>query len=506
MPVYVQHQVLGNIDDVFDAEAIWRAPGLALFSRRPLLRDLLERSPREQRGRAPVRCFSHVSITLPQEAVDDDRHLTRGARARDLAQMLRELHQKDFGDLLGDEDVRYDIHGDEALQPGEIEVRFGHAVYLPAPEEQVLYHVTASLDGASWHQVCPIHMYQRLAVLGAEGESVSHAVPQWPFGPVGALVLINDGPDAPLEIQVRPRHALDCRYDPLHGCHVVRLHGDGGPRLLLRVHKHGVPVNAGAPAASAGVWKLRPQPGQEHPASDATAVPPPAARAATATVEQDATYAPVMKQTATLVALALPRLSRYRETGAARLDLAFDRTLNLGTHDPVIRFQVNEADCVSVVTADGEQVIHGLATFAPTGGKKIALTPAPAPMADRYCALLSLPEPRVAAIAGGAPLTFGRASPALAQLRLLDAPGFLQSAEGVLQGADRLGLSRQAFSVQAAEGGYAVVRLAPTQALFHLDANLRFVAAITMATAEQPYRLPAGHHLVAGHYVLRFDA
>jgi hypothetical protein len=72
----------------FNAEAIWQAPGLALFSRRPLLRDLLERSPREHRGRAATRCFSHVTLMLPQEEVDDDYHLTRGARARDLAQTL----------------------------------------------------------------------------------------------------------------------------------------------------------------------------------------------------------------------------------------------------------------------------------------------------------------------------------------------------------------------------------------------------------------------------------
>ncbi|UUZ54769.1 hypothetical protein LP419_01625 [Massilia sp. H-1] len=131
MPVYVQHEVLGKVSDVFNAEAIWQAPGLALFARRPLLRDLLERSPRELRGRAPVRCFSHVTLMLAQEELDDDRHLTRGARVRDLAQSLTALHQKDFGDLLGSDDVRYDVIGTEELAPGEVEVKFGHAVYLP---------------------------------------------------------------------------------------------------------------------------------------------------------------------------------------------------------------------------------------------------------------------------------------------------------------------------------------------------------------------------------------
>ena len=115
MPVYVQHETLNRVSDVFNAEALWQAPGLALLNRRPFLRDLLERAPREQRGRAATRCFSHVTLVLPQDEVDDDRHLTRGARVRDLAQTLQALHQKDFGDLLGPDAVRYHVLGSEAL-------------------------------------------------------------------------------------------------------------------------------------------------------------------------------------------------------------------------------------------------------------------------------------------------------------------------------------------------------------------------------------------------------
>src|SRR5471030_66052 len=162
MPIYVQHELLGRIPDVFNAEAIWQAPGLALFSRRPLLRDLLERSPREHKGRAATRCFSHVTLMLPQEEVDDDYHLTRGAKARDLAQTLTALHQKDFGDLLGADQVRYDVVGTDALAPGEIEVKFGHAVYLPAADEKILYNVSVSRDSAIWQPVCPIYPNQRL--------------------------------------------------------------------------------------------------------------------------------------------------------------------------------------------------------------------------------------------------------------------------------------------------------------------------------------------------------
>jgi hypothetical protein len=128
-------------------------------------------------------------------------------------------------------------------------------------------------------------------------------------------------------------------------------------------------------------------------------------------------------------------------------------------------------------------------------------------MSDRYCATLCLAEPLSAAVTSGARLSFGRASPALAALRILDSPRFLKRSGGPDgASADRIGLSRNAFSFEAAPHGFRIGRLTPTQALYHLDEQLQFIASIGDASADTPYLLPAGHHLVAGHYVLRFDA
>lgn len=491
MPVYVQHEVLGRVNDVFNAEAIWQAPGLALFSRKPLLRDLLERSPREHRGRAPTRCFSHVTLTLPQEDVDDDRHLTRGARVRDLAQSLAALHQKDFGDLLGGDEVRYHVAGDEALAPGQVEVRFGHAVYLPAPGEKILYSVTASTDSAIWKPVCPVYPDQRLALIGS-GDSACHAVPGWPFGHVGAILLINDGPDAPIEVQVRPKDALDCRFDPLAGCYVIK---GGGTRLFIKVARVGVPAAAPeAPARLAAVWKAR--------STDETA---PAVRQPQ---ESDATYAPVAQQCVSLAALALPRLSRYRDTGARALEVGFDQALGVTAADnAVIRFSVDADDELHAVTGAGRERIGAPASFTPVDAAPIMLQAPPPEMAERYCATLCLAQSPSVPVAPGVRFVFGRGSPMLASLRVLDSGRFLQHADGIeTASADRIGLSRSAFSFEAAGGGYKIGRLSATQALYHLDEQMRFVSAIGDASLDTPYLLPAGHHLVAGHYVLRFDA
>jgi hypothetical protein len=521
MPVYVQHEVLGKVNDVFNAEAIWQAPGLALFARRPLLRDLLERTPREQRGRTATRCFSHVTLMLPQDEVDDDRHLTRGARVRDLAQTLASLHQKDFGDLLGSDEVRYDVVGTDALEPGQVEVKFGHAVYLPAPGEAVLYTVSTSRDSAVWKTVCPIYPNQRLTVIGHDPCSATCAAPGWPFGDEGAVLLVNDGPDAPIEVQVRPKDAFDCSFDAASGYYTIRSRqgapGASGaaPRLFMKVARTSAqPAVARpialptAPARAPAVWKSRVRPA---PDPDLTAMPvarqtPPSSLAP---VESDATYAPVARQRVSLVALALPRLSRYRDTGALELEIGLNRTLAPTAHgrDAVISFAVDDADEVHAITAAGRQRIEVPSSFTPLDATPVRLLAVAPGMADRYRAILCLPQAPGLPVAGGMPFVFGRSAPTLAALRVLDSPRFLRRADGVdAASADQLGLSRNAFSFEAVADGYRVARLSATQALYHLDEQLALVAVIDEASPERPYLLPPGHHLVAGHYVLRFDA
>jgi hypothetical protein len=506
MPVYVQHEVLGKISDVFNADALWQAPGMSLFARQPLLRDLLERSPREQRGRDATRCFSHVTLMLPQEDVDDDRHLTRGARVRDLADSLAALHQKDFGDLLKGDDVRYDVVGAETLEPGQVQVKFGHAVYLPAPGEKPLYMITASRDSAIWKAVCPVYPNQRLALLGPHPDGASHAVADWPFGPDAAILLINDGPDGPLEVQVRPKDGYECQFDPLNGYYTIKAKG-AAQRLLLKVTRTAAPARLAAvpaavpaePVKLGSVWKTR---GSAIDAPEPTAVPLSRVQPVPKP-ESDATYAPVAQQRVSLAALALPRLSRYRDTGAASLEVRLDRQLAPTRDDAVITFAVDADDGLHAITPAGRQRITAPASFTPVDARAVNLTPVPPAMMDRYSALLHLPDSAAVAVASGARLVFGRGAPMLASLRVLDGAGVLRSATSELDNADRLGLSRKAFSFEAVGDGYQITRLSGTQALFHLDPQLAFVASIT---GDEPYLLPPGHHLVAGHYVLRFDA
>jgi hypothetical protein len=175
--------------------------------------------------------------------------------------------------------------------------------------------------------------------------------------------------------------------------------------------------------------------------------------------------------------------------------------------DAVIGFAVDDQDALHAITPAGRERITAPASFSPVDGTRLDLAACAPALADRYCALLMLPQPPALPVAPGARFTFGRGAAMLAALRVLDSPRFLRNAAGTPPtSADRLGLSRDAFGFEAAPDGWLITRLSPTQALYHLDEHLAFVAPIDTATPEQPYRLPAGHHLVAGHYVLRFDA
>ncbi|MEJ7804630.1 MAG: hypothetical protein WKG03_01750, partial [Telluria sp.] len=376
---------------------------------------------------------------------------------------------------------------------------------LPSAGESTLYKVFTSRDGDTWQPVCPIYLNQRLALIGQDAELASHAAPDWPFGAAGALLLVNDGPDAPLEVQVRPKGAFDCSLDAENGLYTItsRAAADatGAPlRLLMKVER-ALKTQASVPASAkpAAVWKAR---ASAAPDAELTAVP-------LSHRPADATVAPVAQQLVTLVGLALPRLSRYRDTGAVSMEIAFDGALGIAAEGapPAIRFTVDANDQLHAVTESGSEAVSAPAHFAPTGNGNIALAVVAPGMAERYSALLMLPCPASLPVASGARLVFGRSAPMLAALRVLDSPRFVRCVGGAASAsADRIGLSRNAFSFEVCAGGYQIGRTSATQALYHLDAQCNFVASINDASTAQPYLLPHGHHLVAGHYILRFDA
>ncbi|UUZ54770.1 hypothetical protein LP419_01630 [Massilia sp. H-1] len=149
----------------------------------------------------------------------------------------------------------------------------------PRPHEKVLYQVSASQDGASWQRVCPIYLNQRLALIGQDAEHASHAAPGWAFGADGALLLVNDGPQAPIEVHVRPKGAFDCAFDEAQDCYAITGRGES-TRLLLKVERVAAPImlNRDSQACDSCRQAYR-RLENPHRADCGAAQPPPARRA-----------------------------------------------------------------------------------------------------------------------------------------------------------------------------------------------------------------------------------
>ena len=552
MTRYVACTTFEKVKNPFEAEVLWKANGFFLAGRRPLLRDTLEDNPSYQRGNTTMNCFSHVEIMLPKSHVDHDRLAYRGRRSQDLCGALVALHKEDLGKFTREgSDIRYRVVSSPTLADDAVVARFGHAVYVPGPEDQPLYRLESSTDSVIWTRLDDIYPDQRLTLLSGNPLHATCTVPHWPFPASAGLMLLNEPDSQELSLVAEPGSRLESRLDTDHGYHVITPcaspmpEADAGvdaapARLLLRVTRLAAQPKRVVAPAPAPVPTAAPVVSPTEPAKTATAksatvkpavrVEPVLATEPTAPMPPDAgtympmvappasapgaeatggTYMPVIAHKVQLVALALPRLSCYSHAGAKALTLGFDRQLRLvpGNRDAVLKLRVGIDDLVHAETPAGRQVVQFPASFSPVTGADICLSAMPGAMGERYLALVTLPHPVLADLPAGARFTVGRGNPTLAQLRVLDSPDFLTStATGEDRSTDRLGLSRKAFSVEAGPDGMEVRALAAGQALFHLDDSLGFIGKIEAVVTGAPYKLPNGHHLVAGHYVLKYIA
>lgn len=540
MPDYMHYQVLSGMDDVFSATSLWQAPGFALFSRKPGLRDLLERWPREMRGKTMTRCFCHVVLSLPQEILEDDAHLARGSRARELQLALQQRHQTDFGDLLDGDEVRYQLVADSKLMPDEVGVRFGHAVYIPATDEARQGRLRFSTDGQQWTLLGAVYPGQRVIQLCADPVMSSFQISDWPFDPDAPVLLINDG----TRCHLRTKGKMRSEIDDAHSCF----------RLQLDRQSCYVKYEPDAGIRAASIWKPRPAncPQISQPATGATALAAIALRAtgtmerydktpvndeggdqtklttpvsadeATALPQQsirrptdDLTWVPVPRRSSrlSLVGLALPRLDGYQQLGLESLEIGFNRQLQICmASDALLRIRVNLDNQIRVGNNKGWKSVALPSQFAPFQEDELRLAPCHPALQERYCATLSLPHEISVPLCVGQPYLFGRGVSHFADLCVLDAPHFLHpatashAATGVTApaSADQLGLSRRAFRFEAGQDGLLITRDAPNQVLYHLDKQCQWMSSMDQGT--QSWLLPNGHHLVAGNYVLRYDA
>lgn len=515
---YVHAVTIEGVKDPFDTRELWERA-------RPLLGDtsrikgLLDRHAFRV-GRAE-HVFAHLIVELPADEVEHDRRVASGKRGESLAAELQKLHLLDFGKrLVGGASPRYRVCPGYDLADDAVRIRFGHTVFVATESDQPAWKIECSMDGAIWNHCADIMQAQRLMMLGRSAASASVVVKNWPFGHDCSVVLVNEPQNPQLEISSEPFKSLSISMDDTLGCFVLTSRAN--ILFYLRATRL-IPVKQDVPAVEAkplmvAAEVVNNEPREPHISileqcendedfsrGAGTFVP------LTPALEPsgDGTFVPMLHQerhAITLVGLAIQRVSSYGGHGIRGFSFGFDsdghvvaatnRAWQLG-------FYVDFQDAISVETRSGRrQVAIGEQLPLPSESR-LHLEYLPSEMADRYLAWCALPRPMSEPLGVGARFTIGRDQPVLKNLCILAGKGFLDTDNPV--GGDRMGLSRNAFSIEIVDEGLEVMPRAKSQEIWHLDDKLAFVGRLD-TKKEQPSVIPTGHHIVVGHYLLRYDA
>ncbi len=219
---------------------------------------------------------------------------------------------------------------------------------------------------------------------------------------------------------------------------------------------------------------------------------------------------PSMRQRVSLAALALPRLSRYRDTGAAAIEFGLTRELGVGplTPDSLLGFALDASDAVHAVTGDGRQRIAVPNRFAPRDGVDVRVL-APSAADGR-----ALQRHRLPAAAAG-PAGAGRHAPRV-RPRGADAVRTARARRRDLPARRRRRSTPAAPTASACRATPSASK--PGRGLPHHPRVAdpgpvppRRAPRLRGRDRERdgrttPYIVPLGHHIVAGHYVLRVEA
>lgn len=555
----MRHAFVLRVENVFDADRIWQSR-FALADH--LLKHLLDQH-RPMPGEPGV--FTDVWLELPAESMQFDLTRSDGSMSRKLADNLQALHRQAFAQsTAAGRAPRYQVRKNPSLKKGEVRVCFGHAVYIAEPDETRVWRIECSRNGVDWQAVHDIYADQRVALIDQEAGhwpfGPHHAVialntgagkaVQWLAEPADSLRIVwdaglqyckvlQDADDAAFFcIRVQPLTAQPPEArpaaQPLARPAAAPV---AAPQVATVLHLPSAAPRPAAPAAqptAAGPAAAHPAARVVPPVRPPAAVPPPPGHALT---QADNTPAPIALPAASpaapasggnpavwrnrsadevtlvakprsrigrlsLIGLALQRVSLFGEIGIQAVQIGFDakgRVLPPGT--PGVRLTVTvDADDRVRVGADGHSVELATGRAVPLSAE-LNLQHMALPELEEYLGWLKLPQPQVETLSSGRPFAFGRATPGV--LRVLAGSGFVRAGQQQVDG-DRMGISRQHFTLEAGEGGVMLDSCVQGRRLFCLDDKFNLLAVPEQGTGKVELR--SGMHLLAGHYLLRWDA
>jgi len=235
---YVRTITINGVDDVFDHDALWALPR-AWGSDKSRLKGILSNS--ESRVGSRIQVLSSIVLELPCKAVERDRRIASGLQTEDLIRQLAKRHSNDFKDQTPSSETqpRYSVHAASDLADNQVRVRVGYAIYVPNPDEPVVWKIQTSTDGIIWDGATPSFLSerQRLFILGGHPDYSSQVCSNWPFPSEVGLVILNDIGKDKLDFSAEPFGSLHIDYDEPSGCYSVSskvTDTDPSVRLYLR--------------------------------------------------------------------------------------------------------------------------------------------------------------------------------------------------------------------------------------------------------------------------------
>lgn len=531
---------LTGIDNPFDANELW--DHTVAFSREKRIKHFLDSSMYHASDK---QIFSHVIVELPDVAIAKDQRKSSGKKRVALEEKLVESHMSSFkGRFEEGRTPRYSVRAASDLAPSTVRVRFGDTIYVRDSSEQSAWELHTSMDGVMWDVGPSMMEKQRQLMFGSNVQSASDVIAHWPFGDTVSLILVNNIGSTELDLSSEPFNSIQIEQDHDLDCFVLkndnkffylktkRLISDASVTEIVEAPSNLEQVLAeptkGFMIPTKSIQTERKEPSlsdvsdtgleeSDHfdtvsePLQDKTFV-----ANASVSIDEDRTYVPscsepeVQIHTISLIGIGIQRVSLYEKYKVSEVGFAFDGTgmvvpgLKMKAAD-ILGFFVNQSDTIQVVTNSGSRLVEIGENLPLTPTRKISLAHVPAEMNADYLAWCPIPNPLKEPISTGKRTIFGRSKPAFKKLRVLSEKNVVRANGSVINDGDMMGVSSSAFSVEIIDEGLLIMPLKESIKLWHLDENLKFVECMDIAVEKKAFVIPEGHHIVAGHYVLRYN-
>ncbi len=449
------------------------------------------------------RYFAHVILYLPAAVIEDDRRKHNGEQCRELMSSLQTVHQHYYQVHCYGQPIRYQVIASDHVAEGSAVVAFGHAVYVPDPNENPQWAIEIDL-GQGWQTAATLYPGQRLCLLSHNRYGGQSAVEPWPFDYDDEVLLRYERPDT-LEVLSVPYKRLLCEQDGQQ----YQISNRAGDRILLRRVAMPAPASPSDQSTSQAPldvdWQTVARP---QASSTVWSVPTEQRVVNTTELDDEPTMNPLRASALSLrlCALALQPLSLYKDFGVSGLRIGFNARGDLIHPDApgcqvVVAMDQDNRLAIQETAHQAQPITLPRQWQGLEHAWEIDMSHPPQGLSEYYLMFLRLPQAKVFHIPAFGRAIFGRGketqvAPQLLEQAQLHGP----SAQVLAVSPEKLGLSKRAASLSVS-GKSLTVEALSGQPIWYIDRQ-----GVCQQRIERPgstLSVPPGGHVLMGHYLFR---